>query len=1100
MNKNSFLFKKYFLFWCTILFSLYASNANAQNVPVTLNLQNTKLVQVISAIEKQTSYLFVYDSNVDVQHEVSINVKAAPLKSVLNQLFDESNIAYSIEKESIILSKKQKAEVKSSGPRKITGVVKDSDGNLVIGASIIVKGQSNYGAATNIDGNFGFNIPADAKQLQVSYMGMKTQLVDVANRANFEIVLESSNVKMDEVVVTALGIKKEAKSLSYNVQQISANDNKTTDANFINSLGGKVAGVTINSSASGVGGASRVVMRGSKSISGNNNALYVIDGIPMANNSNGQVSDIYSGAGQSGDAVANINQDDIESYSVLSGPSAAALYGSAAANGVVLITTKKGQKDRLTVNVSNNTTFSSPLILPKFQNTYGQSEPNSYYSWGEKLSTPSSYKPSDFFQTGFNTANTISVSTGSEKNQTYVSAGSVNASGIIHNNDFSRYNFSVRNTSVMLNNKLTMDLGFMSSTIREQNMISQGLYFNPLVPLYLFPAGDDFSKVQIYKRYNADRNFQTQYWPYGDQGLTMQNPYWITEKDMFVNHKERYMTNASLKYEIAKWINISGRLKVDRSIEKYEKKLAASTNLLFASNTGYYSLNNVSGSQYYGEAMVNINKNLVGDQINITANIGTSFEDVQYAQNLYGGKLLSVPDLFSFGNIALNTSEVSQSGTHRMKQAVFASSQIGYKSMVYLDLTGRNDWASTVNSSFFYPTVGLSGIITDIFKCSNDVLNYLKLRISYSEVGNEPDNFLTVVTYKLPPRSLPETKTNKDNPTLKPERTSSWEAGANLVLFKNKLKVNATVYESSTYKQLFRSQFSSTGGFTFMYVNGGRIDNKGVELSASYNQDFGKLNWNSTLTYSLNRNKIKRLLRDFVNPETGVVSSSDKLVIGMNGCYQMVLNEGGSMGDIYVSSLKTDEHGAIYVHPSDQTVVADLKNFVYAGNTNPKYNAGWNNTFTWNGVSLNMLLTARVGGIVVSNTQAIMDAFGASKASADARDAGGALVNGKRIPAKEYYSIIGGGNDGGVGSMYCYSATNVRLAELTLGYDLPISRWCKPIKSLNVSFVGRNLFFIYNKAPFDPELTASTGTYYQGIDYFMMPSLRNLGFSVKLQF
>lgn len=1100
MNKNSFLFKKYFLFWCTILFSLYASNANAQNVPVTLNLQNTKLVQVISAIEKQTSYLFVYDSNVDVQREVSINVKAAPLKSVLNQLFDESNIAYSIEKESIILSKKQKAEVKSSGPRKITGVVKDSDGNLIIGASIIVKGQSNYGAATNIDGNFGFNIPADAKQLQVSYMGMKTQLVDVANRANFEIVLESTNVKMDEVVVTALGIKKEAKSLSYNVQQISAdNVNKSGDASFVNSLNGKVAGVTINASSSGTGGSSRVVMRGAKSIAGNNNALYVIDGIPMPSLSSSQASDIYGGAGQSGDGIASINPDDIESYSVLSGPSAAALYGSSAANGVILITTKKGQKDKVVVNVSNSTTFSKPLILPKFQNTYGQSEQGSYYSWGEKLTTPSSYNPADFFQTGFNTTNTVSLSTGNEKNLTYVSAGSVNSSGIVHNNNFDRYNFSVRNTSSMMNNKLTMDLGFMTGNIKEQNMISQGLYFNPLVPLYLFPAGDDFSKVQIYQRYNADRNFQTQFWTYGDQGLSMQNPYWITENDLFVNHKERYMANASLKYEIAKWINVSGRLKMDRSIDKYEKKFKASTNTLFASDNGYYSLYNDNTNQYYGELMVSINKNFLGDKLNLTANVGSSFEDVQNNEDLYGGKLLGVANLFTFGNVNPNTAVASQSGYHKMKQSIFASSQIGYRSMVYLDLTGREDWVSTINKPFFYPTVGLSGIITDIFKCSTDIMPYMKVRVSYSEVGNEPNLFLTNPTYALS-SGYPNTQTRMPNPDLKPERTKSWEGGINFIFLKNKVKLNLTAYQSSTYNQFFEPTLSSSSGYSSVIVNAGRVDNKGIEITAIYDQNFGKLNWTSTLTYSLNRNKIKELLKNWTNPINGDVISLSQIDMGGTGSYKMVLKEGGSMGDIYVNTLKTDEHGAIYVHPSDQVVTADANNYVYAGNSSPKYNLGWNNGFSWKGLSLNFLLSARVGGIVVSNTQAIMDAFGASKASADARDAGGALVNGKRIPAKEYYTTVGGGATGGIGSMYCYSATNVRLGELTLGYDVPVSKWTKYVKNLNVSFIGRNLFFLYNKAPYDPELTANTGTYYQGVDYFMMPSLRNLGFSVKLQF
>ncbi len=1102
MNKNFFRFKKHFFFLCAIILCLYAGNVNAQNVPVTLNLQNVKLEQALNAIEKQTNYLFVYDKNVDVQHLISIEVKGTPLKTVLNKLFNKTNISFSIEKETIVLTVKQKTETKQgtkNGNKKISGIVKDNEGEPIIGASIIVKGQPNFGTITDMDGNFSFTVPDDAKQLQVSYIGMKTQLIAVGNHPTYNVIMESSLVKIDEVVVTALGIKKEAKSLSYNVQQLSANDiNKVSDANFVNNLNGKVAGVTINSSSSGTGGSSRVVMRGVKSIAGNNNALYVVDGIPMPNLSSNQPEGVFDGAGQTGDGISNINPDDIESVSVLSGPSAAALYGSSASNGVVLITTKKGQKDRMSINVANSTIFSRPLILPKFQNTYGQSETGSYYSWGDKLTTPSSYDPADFFQTGVNTTNSVSLSTGTEKSQTYVSLGTINSQGIVHNNNYDRYNFSVRNTSTFFNNKMTMDLGFMGSNVKEQNMISQGQYFNPLVPLYLFPPGEDFSKVQIYQRYDASRNFQTQFWPFGDQGLSMQNPYWITESDKFINHKERYMTNASLKYEFAKWINLSGRVKMDKSNDRYEKKYYASTNTLFASDNGYYSLNEVATRQIYGEALLNVNKYFKDHTFGLTANIGTSFEDIQYDQDMYGGKLYGTANLFTYGNVSSFTAESSQSGYKKQKQSVFGSAQLGYKSLVYLDATAREDWVSTIGKPFFYPTVGLSGIITDIFKCSTDIMPYMKVRISYSEVGNEPNLFMTNPTYAL--SGYPNTMTRMPNTNLKPERTKSWETGANFVFFKNKLKLDATLYKSSTYNQFFEPSLSSSSGYTSVIVNAGRIDNKGIEISARYNDNFGKLNWSSYVTYSLNRNKIIELLPGWTNPITGEIISLSELDMGGTGSYKMVLKEGGAMGDIYVNTLKTDEHGAIYVHPSDHVVVADANKFVLAGNSNPKYNLAWGNNFSWNGLSLGFLFSARVGGIVVSNTQAIMDAFGVSKASADARDAGGALVNGKRIPAKEYYQTIGGGSSGGIGSMYCYSATNVRLSELTLGYDVPITKWCKWIKNMNVSFVGKNLFFLYNKAPYDPELTANTGTYYQGVDYFMMPSLRNLGFSVKLQF
>jgi TonB-linked SusC/RagA family outer membrane protein len=1097
MKITSFLL--FFSFFC-----LSAANLNSQNVQVTLNKQNVRLENVLIEIEKQTDYLFVYDKKVDTNQTVSINVSQKKLKETLDELLERLNISFSTEGSNIILSTKEVRETQTTQQeKKITGVVKSAEGESVIGASVVVKGTST-GVLTGLDGGFSLAVPANATTLVVSYVGMKTQEVTIKEGKTYAITMENDMVAMDEVVITALGIKKEAKSLSYNVQQMSGNDiNKVSDANFINNLNGKIAGATINSSSSGIGGSSRVVMRGVKSISGNNNALYVIDGIPMPNLSTDQPADIFSGAGQTGDGISNINPDDIESISVLSGPSASALYGSSASNGVILVTTKKGKEGTLSINVANSTTFSTPLLLPEFQNTYKQTGLGSYDSWGDKLATSSSYNPADFFQTSVNVTNSINLSTGTEQNQTYVSFGTVNAEGIIHNNDFSRYNFSVRNTSKFLKDKLTMDISFMTSYVKEENMLAQGQYFNPLVPVYLFPPGDDFSKVQIYKRYNASRNFQTQFWPHGDNGMLMQNPYWITEEDQFISHKERYMTNLTLKYEFADWINLSGRFKMDKSNDAFEKKFGASTNTLFASDAGFYSLNERSTRQIYGEALLNINRYFHDQMFNLTANVGTSFEHTQYDQNMYGGKLHGVPNLFTFTNINPADEERSQTGHRKQKQSVFASAQFGYKSMVYLDATARNDWPSTLAgadmSSFFYPSIGLSGIITDIFKIDTPIMPYMKLRVSYAEVGNEPDLFLTIPTYEVV-SGYPVTQTRMPNTNLKPERTESWEVGANFMFLKGKLKLDATFYKSSTFNQFFEPTLSSASGYTSVVVNAGRVDNKGLEISARYSDTFGKFNWSTYLTYSLNRNKVKTLLAEWENPVTHEVISLSELDMGGTGSYKMVLKEGGSMGDIYVNTLRTDEHGAIYVHPSDYTVIAENNKFIYAGSANPKYNLSWGNNFSWKGLSLGFLLTARVGGIVVSNTQAIMDAFGVSKASADARDRGGALVNGKLIPSKEYYQIVGDVATGGIGSMYTYSATNVRLGELSLGYDVPIKNWVNAIKGLNVSFVGHNLFFLYHKAPYDPELTANTGTYFQGVDYFMAPSLRNLGFSVKLQF
>jgi len=1091
--------------------------ASGYSQKVTISVKDAPLGKVFKEIKKQTGYVFFYEeASLQTAQKVTLQVKDFPLESALALCFKDQPLSFSIVGKTVVIKQNAAPSVvrvdKKPAPEKVadlppvTGTVTSADGGPLQGATVTIKG-TRISATTNEAGLFSINAEP-GQTLVISYIGYQTIEEPVKGRSAVNVVLTKAVNEIEQVVITALGISKKARSLSYNTQEIKGDDiSAVNNGNFVNSLNGKIAGATINSSSTGTGGSSRVILRGTKSIAGNNNALYVIDGIPMPtndNNARGQASDIFSGAGQTGDFVANLNPDDIENISVLSGPSAAALYGSAAANGVIMITTKKGQKNRTDLSVSNATTFSNPFVLPEFQNTYGVSEVGSYYSWGDKLSTPSSYHPKDFFNTGVNTTSSLNFSTGNEKSQTYVSFGNVTASGIITNNDFDRSNFTARNSSNFMDGKLNLDINFMAGMVNERNMISQGQYFNPLMAVYLFPAGDDFNKVKAFERYNSSRNLMTQWWAYGDNGLMMQNPYWVTNRDIFGNKKERYMTTLALKYNINNWISISGRAKLDKSNEKNERKFAASTNTLFASDNGYYSLNSYDTRQIYAEALVNINKT-IKDKYNVIANVGTVIEDVRNNQYMYGGKLQGVANLYTYANVNKATSEMSQRSEPKQKQSVLGSAQLGYKNMLYLDLSARNDWASTLAAvggedvSFFYSSVGLSGVITDLFKIKSDKLTYLKLRASYAEVGNEPPPFLTIPTYSLA-GGFPVTQTRLPNPDLQPERTKSFEAGLNAVLFKGALKIDGTVYSSRTYNQFFEPTLSSASGYTSVIVNAGRIDNKGLEVSARYSKKFGALNWSSYATYSINRNKIVELLPGWTNPVTGEKVSLSQIDLTGTGSYKMVLKEGGSMGDIYVNTLRVDEHGAIYVDPGSQTVVQEPNKFIYAGNNNPKYNIGWGNTLNWKGINLNFLFNARVGGIVVSNTQAIMDAFGISKASADARDAGGAIVNGRPIPAKEYYSIVGGGASGGIASMYVYSATNVRLGEVTIGYDLPIKKWVKFVKGANISFVGRNLVMLYNKAPFDPELTANTQTFFQGIDYFMMPSLRSMGFSVKLNF
>lgn len=1087
------------------LFACFAFNMYAQTVSLNMLVDNTNLKNAITEIKRQTEYDFIYNKEVEsrFKNPVKVSVENVPVETVLRQLFNENGIDYRVENKTIILTA---TKVLQDNPVKrpeivVTGIVTDKEGG-VPGVNILEKGTLN-GTVCDIDGKYTLKVSGEDAVLVFSYVGYTTVEQAVGSRRVINVQIQEDSQLISEVVVTAMGIKKETKALSYNVQEIKASEVVgVKDANFMNSLAGKVAGVAINTSSSGIGGGAKVVMRGAKSISGNNNALYVIDGIPMPSLETTQPEDHFTGMGQSGDGASMINPEDIESVSVLSGAAASALYGSDAANGVIMITTKKGTKDQLRVSYTNNTSFFSPFVTPEFQNTYGATS-GSLQSWGQKLAQPSSYDPLDFFQTGWNETNSLTISNGNEKNQTFLSMAATNAEGIVQNNTLDRYNFTIRNTTSMLNDKLRLDLSASYMSVREQNMVSQGQYFNPIVSTYLMSPSYNLETYQLFEMYDESRGFKTQYWPWGNMGLGMQNPYWITQRDNFTNHKNRFLISGGLNYDIAKGITLGARAKMDYTSALYEKKYSASTDAIFAGKYGAYYKADAPTRQLYGDVMLNIDK-YFGD-FSLMGTVGASIHDVDYKYYSVGGDLNSVANSFTLKNLNQANAKFDQDGYHDQTQSLFATAQVGWQSKLYLDVTGRIDWASalawTDTDYVAYPSVGLSAILTELLPIRNKVLTFLKLRGSYSEVGNAPTRYIAYQTYPYE-SGTPTTTSTYPNTDIKPERTKAWEVGLQSHFWNDKLLLNVSLYKTSTYNQLFNPSLSASSGYTSIYINGGQVDNKGIEASLSLNQPIGPVEWNSTFTYTINRNKIKKLLKPTTLGDDLTVEQN-MLDLGGVGNVMSRLTEGGSIGDLYVTALRTDEHGYIDVDYVNNTVAIDgnagerKDGWIYAGNSQAKYTVGWRNSFSYKALTLGFLINARVGGVGVSMTQALMDSYGTSKASADARDAGGVMINGYLVPAvQKYYQTVGTG----AGSMYVYSATNVRLAELTLGYDVPITKAAPWIQGLNVALTGRNLFMFYCKAPYDPELTASTGTHFSGMDYFMLPSLRNLGFSVKLNF
>ena len=531
----------FIIFSCFILqTAAFAQN----NVKITIKKKNITLQEALREVEKQSDYLIAFnESKLEKTKRVNLNINAESLDKTLASILSGTGLSYKIKDKYIMIIPQSKVEVES---KKLSGIVKDDKGDPLIGVNVSFKG-SPTGTVTGLDGRFSI-LAAKGNIIEFSYVGYTTQYITVGDASSLTVVLEEDAKALDEVVVTALGIKRAEKALSYSVQQVKSDAiNDVKDANFVNGLTGKVAGVSINRSSSGIGGATRVVMRGAKSIVGNNNVLYVVDGMPIGNPSKGEINNDYSTPG-GGEGISDFNPEDIESLSILTGPAAAALYGSSAANGVILINTKKGQEGKLKISISNNTEFMTPYVMPEFQNRYGNAK-GSYKSWGEMLQQPSTFRPKDFFKTGANIMNAANFSVGNKNNQTFVSVATTNSTGIIPNNEYYRYNFTLRNTASMLNDKLHLDLGASYVLQGDQNMLSAGRYFNPLVPLYLFPRGEDFEAVKVYERYDTNRKFPIQEWSYGDQGLNLENPYWIVNREMFVSKKKRYMFYANGSYE-----------------------------------------------------------------------------------------------------------------------------------------------------------------------------------------------------------------------------------------------------------------------------------------------------------------------------------------------------------------------------------------------------------------------------------------------------------------------------------------------------------------------------------------------------------------------
>jgi TonB-linked SusC/RagA family outer membrane protein len=999
----------------------------------------------------------------------------------------------------------------------ITGTVTDEAGTPLASVTVQIAGTAK---ATVTDNKGNFSINANSGDiLQFSIVGYETRSITIGTDKELRVTLTRNQKTLNEVVITALGIKRPAQSLSYATQQVSSESLNTVKTdNLMNALSGKVAGLTISPSASGVGGSTKIILRGNRSLQGNNQPLYVIDGIPMLNSgAGGQITNVYGG-GDGGDGISNLNPEDIESISILEGASAAALYGSQAQNGVVLVITKKGKTGKAQINFASSYSIDHVTSLPKLQNQFGATNfaAGSYDSWGAPITKQVPDNLKAFFQDGINATNSISIATGSEMAKTFFSYANTHATGVEPTNKLNRNNFDLRETANLLNNKLTIDgsISYINQSINN----SPGLGGSSiLVPLYNFPRGVNILPYKNeYEIPNVPVAQRENWLPLTTGG----NPWWGLYRSPSITTRNRLILSGTVKYEFSKWMNLQVRGNVDRISDNYEQdNYGGPPQSGNPNRTGSMSMYDETNTQKYADAILNLTVPLKHTDFKITALAGGSYTD-QYVNGLGAGGILSTPDFFTPANILSAGGGATLAGliqggvyafapNHTQLQALFGSADISFKNWVYLTVTGRNDWSSnlsfTNNFSYFYPSAGLSVVLSNALRLP-EFVSYAKLRGSLAQVGN------TIPPYLTNPQNIQTgngalSLTIVGTPrTLQPEKTNSLELGTDIRFFNNRLTFSFTYYKTNTLNQYFQSSPSAASLVSSTYVNAGNIQNSGIEFTVSYDvlrsRDF---TWNTSFNGAMNKSKVLAL--DPTN------QNAPFYLTGNVGGYTSQLVIGGRFGDIYGQSLLRNAKGQLELSGDGTTTspyaLQTNGTYQFLGNPNPKFSLGWSNAFSYKKFSLNFLVDGKFGGKVVSMTQPVLDYLGVSQVTADARNGGGVKVSGVDgtgklvntvIDAKTYYQTTGASaaiQSADLGQ-YAYSATVVRLREASLGYAISIAN--SFFRSIKLSVIGRNLIYFHKKAPFDPEVTMSTGNGFSGLDLYNPPSTRNLGLSLSVGF
>ncbi len=1017
----------------------------------------------------------------------------------------------------------------------VTGTVRDENRNPLPGVSVLVKGTTN-GTATDAAGKFRLDVPPSGT-LVFSYIGYQNQEVAVGNQTDLTVDLAPDVTNLNEVVVTALGIERQAKTLTYATQQIDGRQlTQVRDAtgSAVNSLAGKVAGLTVTQSANGPGGANRVVLRGNRSITGNNNALFVVDGVAIDNSTRPQVTSSFGGNNPS-DAAANINPDDIESINVLKGAAAAALYGSRAANGVILITTKRGKAGQVSVDLNSGVSVSNPLLLPDFQNEYGQGlggtyAANSERSWGPRMEgqtvtdwtgSESAFSPQpdnirDFFRNALTVNNSVGISGGGERVQAYLSYTNNYVEGLLPTNDMVRHTTNLR-LNGQISNKLSVEGKFTYMVQDIDNKPAVGETAAPLNSVYQVPRNIRTADMENYERTDPATGLPLQnYWLPGSSVL--QNPYWIVNRNSYFEDRNRVTAFGLAKYDITNWLNAQLRISLDRYNDRLEEQ----------HYQGSYWINQAGGAYGFGTNLVserNIDvlisgNNALSDAFKINYNLGGQLLTRQSEYNYNTANGLLKPNLFAITNTGNVTPQYEY--LKRQLQGIYATAQVSFRDYLILDLTARNDWSSTLpasNRSYFYPSVGLTYILSDMVSLPS-LFSFAKIRGSYTQVGNDANPYLLQQTYTVSQGGLNGWVTRDETqaiPDLKPELTKSYEFGVDLRFLDNRVGLDLTLYHTNTINQLLTLSLPPASGFRNKYINVGDVQNRGIEIMLTTTPvQTGRFTWNANFNFSANRNKILEL-----DPNLKRVSLGSDSRVG-----DVVVEEGRRFGEIYTEGWATEpETGQFLINANGLPVLSPGGLTKYVGNFNPDWMLGFSNNFTYGNWSLGVLLDGRFGGVMVSGGDGLRTSNGSVAVTLPYREGGWVLPgvvaiedqegnvsyepNTKAISSENFWYYMGGRYSRG--EIYTYDATNVRLRELNFGYNFKTPEKFF-IRSARVSLVGRNLFFLYRgssifdipgigkrKMDFDPEANLGSGNL-QGLEYNALPTARTLGINVNLGF